>query len=416
MAIPNLWEPYGLKASPFFQEELRSTDAAHPTTLFVGREQEIRRLEQRIASDRATRTIIQGEAGVGKTSLVNRIKANAQELGAVPFDDPIRIAKDSTVTTVVADALRTILRIRLSLGIATPHRGTWSRITRWLEGEEIHGGSISALGFGAGVSRSVVTARAPAEPLYDHLSFALTDTNEALGRTVLLHVNNLENLTPDRSRELALLLRDLRDYLLLPAHWIFVGTTGIENDLFRVHDQVGGIFPTAVTLLPLPPETVEDLLRLRYRHLQTPGAPLVEPIAPRDAAALYGLYQGDLRNFLRLLSDAAEMTLGLGGPRPMTMGDVVQNVSGEYARRLAGLIGDANFRYLASIAAAMPEQRFAFRVTDAAKATGLSQPSATKLVERLLTARVIRESAREGRSVFYRPTGEALVALGCAPD
>lgn len=54
-------------------------------------------------------------------------------------------------------------------------------------------------------------------------------------------------------------------------------------------------------------------------------------------------------------------------------------------------------------------------VTDPTKALDSTQPTATRLVERLVAARVIRQTRTEGRSVFYRPIGEALVAFGAAP-
>lgn len=44
-AVPNLWRPYGLRSSPFFQNELRAGDPTHPVSLFVGREEEARRVE-----------------------------------------------------------------------------------------------------------------------------------------------------------------------------------------------------------------------------------------------------------------------------------------------------------------------------------------------------------------------------------
>ena len=41
--VANAWRPFGLRADPYFQEALTpEADADHPTTLFVGREQELR--------------------------------------------------------------------------------------------------------------------------------------------------------------------------------------------------------------------------------------------------------------------------------------------------------------------------------------------------------------------------------------
>jgi len=66
MEVSRLWEPYGLRSSPFFQDELRPADREHPTTLFIGRDDELRRIERRLVSDPHTRTIVEGDPGSGR--------------------------------------------------------------------------------------------------------------------------------------------------------------------------------------------------------------------------------------------------------------------------------------------------------------------------------------------------------------
>jgi len=46
MDVSRLWEPYGVWSSLFFQDELKPTDGDHPMSLFVGREDELRRIER----------------------------------------------------------------------------------------------------------------------------------------------------------------------------------------------------------------------------------------------------------------------------------------------------------------------------------------------------------------------------------
>jgi hypothetical protein len=246
-AVANLWRPYGLRSSPFFQNELRAGDPTHPVSLFVGREEEARRVQRRISSDPATRTIVQGSPGVGKTSFVNWLKSEIAAHGVVTYEHPIRINADSTRTTFVADTLRTLARIRASSELSNGNDRFWERTARYLEGAELVGGSASFHGIGMGVTRSYVAPQAPADSLYEHLGQAIGYLQDELNAPVLLHVNNLENLEDPAAT--AILLRDLRDYLLLEgAHWVFVGALGIEDDVFRVHTQVSGIFPAAETL------------------------------------------------------------------------------------------------------------------------------------------------------------------------
>lgn len=419
MTIPNLWEPFGLRGSPFFQDELRPTDEdGHPVTLFVGRSEELRRITRRIASDRSTRTIVQGDPGVGKTSFVNRLKADFAAAGLLTHEHPVRISSETSRASFIADVLRTLVRIRVSAGLREKARDDfWKRTVRLLEGEDTMGGTVSAFGVGGGVTRGFIAPLAPADSLFEHLGQALRRISEDSGASVLLHVNNLENLSAQGKVETAVLLRDLRDYLMLPGgHWVFVGATGVEDSVFRVYPQVGGIFPEAETLQPLDAREIERLLALRYGHLAVDGREVVEPVRPADAARLYALYQGDLRNFLRLLGDAAERGLGLRGIEPMSAADVLRHTAPGYERALRRRLGDADFEYLGRIAAtftgdAAPE----FRVTDAVRALGFTQASASQLVGRLETNGVIRRTRVQGRSVFYRPIGEALVALGIGP-
>jgi hypothetical protein len=414
MTITSLWEQFGLRGTPFFQDELRPSDEdGYPITLFVGRSEELRRITRRVVSDRSSRTIVQGEAGFGKTSFVNRLKSDLGAAGIITHEHPIRITSDTTRSTFVADVLRTLVRIRLA-AIPEVQDRFWKRIVRLLEGEEMTGGSLAAFGVGAGVTRGYIAPQAPGDSLFEHLGEALRRVFAEFGTSVLLHVNNLENLSREGARDTAFLLRDLRDYLLLPgAHWVFVGATGVEDSVFRVHPQVGGIFPEAETLAPLEPGEIEELLARRYEHLSLkPPARMVPPVEPGEASRLYSLYQGDLRNFLRLLGDAAERGLGLRGLEPMTAEEVLRHAAPGYERSLRRRIGEGDFAHLAKLLAASGSAVPEFRVTDVSGILKLAQPSASALMERLLRGAAIRLSHARGRSVYYRPTGEALVVFG----
>lgn len=410
MPIVSLWEPFGLRGNPFFQDELRpGAEAAHPVSLLVGREAELRRLLRRVASDTASRSIVQGDAGVGKTSFTNRLKAEASAHGIASHEHPIRITSDTTWHSFVREALRALLRARLGLGHRNEEPGFWRRTAALLEGEEVLGGGLSAAGFGGTVSRSRVQPALPIDSLYEHLGEALQRLKEESGCGVLLHVNNLENQALEHAAELSILLRDLRDFLLLDgAHWVFVGTSGIEAKIFRVHDQVGGIFPGAVELGPLSSAEVATLLEQRYAHLALPGADVVPPVEPETAAGLYEYYRGDLRNFLRLLYEAAELGLGLHGIRPMARSEIVNTMAPVYQHHLRGEIGAADYDHLSQLVGPDAAE---FRVTDAAAATKLTQGAASKLVDRLLAKGAIRHTRTEGRNVYYRATGFTLVAF-----
>jgi len=51
MAIPNHWNAFNLRQSPFFQDTLwAGVDARYPLELFIGREEESGRILRRITS------------------------------------------------------------------------------------------------------------------------------------------------------------------------------------------------------------------------------------------------------------------------------------------------------------------------------------------------------------------------------
>ena len=81
MALPNLWGLYNLRSSPYVQATLRSDTEATPLNLFVGRERERQLLLTTIGSGRSSRQAVAGRPGIGKTTLVQAVKADAQEAG-----------------------------------------------------------------------------------------------------------------------------------------------------------------------------------------------------------------------------------------------------------------------------------------------------------------------------------------------
>jgi hypothetical protein len=81
MALPNLWGLHNLRSSPFFQATLTPGSEVTPLTLFIGRERERDRLLRGIGGSRSSRQAVAGRPGIGKTTLVQAVKADAMEAG-----------------------------------------------------------------------------------------------------------------------------------------------------------------------------------------------------------------------------------------------------------------------------------------------------------------------------------------------
>lgn len=442
LAIANPWTPYGLGDDPFFQDPLAPTDdPARPISLFVGRGAEVQLLGGQVVGSLSSRAVVQGSAGVGKTSFVNRLKAALADHGVLTHEEPVRVRPGMTPRQFCAEVLRVLLQIRATLeqeraggragytraALAAETSGDteavfWRRVGRVVEGEDSVAGGLTLGPVGAQRERVRIPSEVPELSLFDELAQALAylagDQRHPEGRRgtaerrrVLVHVNNLENLSREEAGAAAGLMQDVRDAFLFPhGHWLFVGAGDIEHAVFAA-PQVRGIIPVAVTLEPLGAGEVAELLDRRYRHVQR-GVRLTPPVAPTDAAELYTRYRGDLRNYLRLLSRAVQH-YAVGAPgRPLDAAAVVRLMAPVYRAELVRRLGPADAAHLESATRGqMPDAEF--RVTDLAARTGLTQAAASKIVQRLLAAGALAPGRVAGKSVYYRLAGgDFTVALG----
>lgn len=431
------WAPYGLRDDPFFQQPLEPTtadEAPRPITLFVGRDAELTLVANQVLGSSNSRAIVEGTAGVGKTSFVSRLKAELGRHQVLMHADPVRVLPGMTSRQFVAEVLKVLLQIRATVAAAEPgtpmrkvgqrvKRGAtgdadgafWRRIGRLIQGEDTIGGGLSVAGVGAQRELSRIPAEVGDLSLFDELTQAVAHLTQHGTRKVLIHVNNLENLTLDATRDAASLVQQVRDAFFTDwSHWLFVGTTGIHEEVFRASEQVSGTIPFAITLDPLSAGEVEELLGRRYRHLRM-GIRLTPPVSPTDGATLYRRYRGQLRAFLSLLSNAVQRHAAYAPGVPLSVADVVATMAPTFhVEKLVKRIGAADAESLAAVlsGAAFDTE---FRVADVVTARRITQAAASKFVQRLLAAEVIRQVRTQGKSVYYQVAhGDLTVALNLA--
>lgn len=413
LSVTNIWKPFGLRRDPFFQEELKADpESEYPVQeLFVGRAAELERIGQHVGGSDPSRTIVEGGAGVGKTSFVNRLKVDLAAHGFLVHDQPVRVSSRSDAESFLADVLRVLVRIH---ALRDGGRDDfWKTAAFLVEGGTVTSGGLNLGPAGFQFHRERYAAETGRAPMIEIVGTALARTRETIGAPVLLHVNNLENLHPDATKTASTLMQDVRDvFSFSGAHWLMVGASGIERAVFRTTPQVSGFFPFAISLEPLTPTEVGTLLERRYAHLAEPGKDVVPPVEPETAVDLYAIYRGDLRNFLRLLSEAANLLLGVDGVRPLTTPQTVRTMGKVYRDQVIEAVGAQDFDYIERLARGSREAERGFRVSEVTEWLGVSQPGASGIVTRLLDAGLIVESVREGRSVYYRLTGAAAIATG----
>ena len=427
----SIWTAFGLRGDPFFRQALDPTTGpaeARPATLLVGRDAEMQRIKNLIQSSSDSRTVIQGEAGIGKTSFVSALKTQIQSDLVLTHADPIRIQPAMTTTNFIAEVLKVVLQIRaterlqtgmvsvmrqrVAAGLRDPEGDFWTRLTRIIVGEDNVSAGITAGVIGVQGQRGRIAAEAGSLSLFDELKTALLYLSQDSTRCTLLHVNNMEGLSPEDATAAATLIHSLRDAFVLDrAHWLFVGTTDIEQRLFRVYPQVSQHIDAPITLGPLSAEEVGELLQRRYEHLQL-GIHANPPIAPSDAARLYERFRGELRGFLALLGSAVRAWAPAHPGQPMGIDDILDTVGPSERAQLASKIGENDAARLHEIMADQPFDA-EFRVADVQQRCGTTQGGASQLVKRLAEAGVIIPTRTRGKNRFYALAGGSVsIALG----
>jgi hypothetical protein len=452
-----IWDLYNLSGNPFFQEPLGgdlAPSAEQTEDLFVGRAAELERAIRSVTHSSRTRAVVLGEAGVGKTSFLNRLRDELDDQSRKPrlitHTPAIRIQGGWNSIDFCAEVLRTILVMRATrktkaLGAAVLSRISdalmlagksitvpdfWDRVTQAVEGRQILGVSVQAGGGGpmANVQGGIGVAPTWAPPTIVPATLLPVTLNairiaaEELGGELVFFLNNLENLSHADARHAAGLFLDVRDLFLADhAHWIVCGTTEVDRVILRATPQVDGIFPAALELEPLTAAEVADLLRRRYSAMQKGKSPVIPPIAPEDGAMLYGLYHGNLRSFLKLLQDAVLAGAGPGGARAMSTNRVLSLMGREHIRTVENSLGRTAWTYLVeTVKGTQPDAPIwgAFRQVDAASRTQKKPPVIKPHFDSWIERGAITplETPPDGqdprsRGDWYRVSGNAATAL-----
>lgn len=321
-ALPTVWNVYNLRGSPFFQDTLVQKHDHRSLDLFVGRQAELDSLRRYLHGRDGTRQALGGVSGVGKTTLVQMLKVQAVADHYFATETLVPFMTGDTPETffgrVLGAVYETILANRPMSG-GNPAMQAAQQMVRAAR-LPTGGGGLSLFGFGSSFAKGV-TLTAPKDILIDgprvlrDLLTMIRETGEVRG--LLLHLNNLENLTTGDLAVAADVLLSLRDNLLMQEglHVILVGTTDAVNDVVNKYPQIRNVFRTPVHLQPLDLPEVHELLRVRYHHWRLDRKRAASPpVEPAAIDRLFEAFQGDLRGLLKALDDGAEECIGLRHP------------------------------------------------------------------------------------------------------
>lgn len=322
MAVTNVWHVLNLRESPFFQAELEA-EGRYPTELFVGRREAIDYVLAGVGGAPDSRHAIQGPPGVGKTTLVNRIKAELGEAGYVVAAEPV-----SVTSTSDADQLRLQILTRVHDALVARDAGlanlpAMQTVRQLLAAERTRSWGVSvgipqvaSAGLSGGVARSTGPGALSVRPaaLLRELSRIVSDPHlEAPG--IVVHLNNLENVADAAQAEAARVVRDLRDTGLRydGLHYILAGTDDAVQTIVASQEQLRSVFGNPGSLQPLSEMELDRLLRLRYDYLRHfDDRPWLAPVEPEAVHRLHGIFAGNLRGTLHALDESAKVLVGHG--------------------------------------------------------------------------------------------------------
>jgi len=433
----DLWPLFNLRDTPYFQEALRPGEGArYPVDWFVGRDPEAERLARTILGHAgSSRQSVRGSIGVGKSTLAQRVKALLASERIYSTPDAVALGHadgaDEVCIRILSYVYETILSVaqeRGALGSLEENEAVQStrQLVRVFRETTGFGGgvTVSLLGGVSGsrsTSRNTPGAAKPSILVAELLRGMMRLARERLhARGILVHVNNLENLSDADAARAGAIFRDIRDPCLLADgyHWLIVGTGDALSAVVDAHAQLRSIFSLALALEPLKPNQLLQLLERRYRALALDAAKSThDPVAPKAVHALYALFHGDLRGTLAALDEAAHGLLGYG-KRPdasLTLKDIQPFLHHRYEADARARLTRTQIDALALLARrAKPA---GFSVKDAAAIWKNERSRAARIIAELQKAGYVipleRISSEErGRpATAYALSGSALLAF-----
>jgi hypothetical protein len=418
--LPNLWHVYNLRESPYFQATLGGEPDRYPLSLFVGRRAEAKRLLETIGSSGSSRQAVGGAPGVGKTTLVQLVKSDALHAGYWATDRLVPFYPEDTTEAVLGRLLSGLYEAILTARPTAAGNSAMEAAQQLVRVSRLESGgaSLSMLGVGGGFSRGTSAVTPAGAMLLDGpriIRDLLALAKSGGARGVVLHLNNLENLSERDAKHAAEMLRGLRDTVLLQEglHIVLAGTADAVATVIGTHAQVRHVFSTPVALEPLAIKEVQTLLGARYHHLALDGKKAtVPPVAPRAVAELYPLFRGDLRALFKVLEEGAMLLMGVLGKPGVSI--PFNELEPALRQRFAAVIGNIDSRRQRQLRAwALKDPAAVHTQKSLVKLWKVSQPAVSGAVAALEQDGFVVALARRGADpTRYALSGVSRLVFG----
>lgn len=411
----NVWEWFGFRRNPY--DFLPLSANKEDRALFVGRGEELKRLATPITSDTGGITVVEGRAGVGKTSFVNAVQFDKwQAKSCLPSFQVLQVQSNTDPLGFVLSAFSTCIG---SLELSNPGSSESSpqlKAGKAMVGQMLNAGwsfsgglSVGLFGGQGGASRSL----APSSPLLPAMPNIMStaerwyDAASVLGwKKFIIPVNNLDMLDDDSAVNF---MNVVRDYMITFARkgvwWVLIAKEGfvhnLENRAHRVSEVLTG---PPVRLDALSLEEVKAAIDARVGKY---GGGAKGPAPDEVVEWLYKLSDGEVRAIFKKITDMIyEYHATIPSARAITTQAARNILVGEARRRIEGLSLQSNWlealeRVEDSGAAHQGEFRqYGFN----------NQPAFRNALERLCRLDLLRRK-EEGREVTYLPTADTHLAF-----
>lgn len=385
-----IYPKYGLRSNPYFIEALMIEGGTVPIETLVGREREKEELHRIVSLGGGHRCMVVGEAGVGKTSLVNYIRAQAKKASYFSPNDEIGIKDGWKVNDFIINTLQSIYTEIKNRDITISDSKLLNALEDLFE--------LSKITQDAEVSvESLMTINTL--KLMELFKKITKEIVNAGYRTIVIQYNNFDNV--DDFNYLVRLLNNLRDFFLNPnVIFIFVGDEMLPH-IIIFKSALRQIFVIPEIKVPtLSYEDIKNIIKIRMETLKiNDKTEVIKPHSEESLRLLYELYKGNIRDILNSLS------CSIDGKNAMTLSAI---------KTKQILIEKAKFMFLNQISPV--ETRVLYQIISAGSITNgelaeklkKSRQNISKYLRRLQTLKAIKIDRLDGTKIYYKPTTEAI--------
>lgn len=300
----NIWNIYGLKRNPFTTDAILINEGYLPLDAFVGRANELKIIRTLFRMGDGTRVIVTGETGVGKTTLVNYARAEAIKNNKF-FTHLREMSVDESwnVNEFIAHTLSNIYNTIERLNIKNFSQTIKKKLSYLFDIMELteEGFSLNVLGSGVGYnsSKNITTPKITTELLKNLFNETINELNRIGFPQVVLHYNNLENLSKEKITKLFVGLRDFLQNEKV--HFIFVGGEPLPSAIYD-EDKVRSIFVYGlIELKTFTFDEIKEILDKRIKYLSLENVKVLKPYKDSVLIELNKIHKGNIRDILNSL-------------------------------------------------------------------------------------------------------------------